>query len=655
MRSGRDLSAWKTLRAYARTLADLRPGTASFLHFFASLLLCGTDFGLGSTPAGMCLMAACPGKYIAACTLGAVLGNGLFWGLTASFEQYAVAAVVLCARVLLPKKRQHALVPVISIAACALIGLLFVPGARHSGTAIARAIVNPAIAAGGVFLFRGAQDKRNYAARVGAFCAVLPGLNALRLSGGWNAAVAVLAWALSGASGLTYACAGSAVLSAASPQMAPCAGAFCLAAVVQRLLRSRPAELSCGAACLVYCLAGVRTGSFGFSVCAMAGSICALLLRPERVLPAPPRIRLPAHPAQKELRQAAKAMDQAAELLEVSGTDAQREIAALFDEASAQVCRNCAKFAACWQENGQQLTEDLTRSAKIAMARGVAAAEDLPPRFTHQCVHVEAFLTAVNDALDDSRARKQRANRRRETCAAAKDQYRLMGELLKRLSERLYAPDAPVNYQPEISVQAAGRGGSAVSGDRGAAFAGPDATYYVLLCDGMGAGPDAAAESLRAVGLLRRLLLCGMDAERALKALNGVYILRDNGCFSTVDLLRINLTSGDAILYKWGAAPSYLKRSRGLRLLGGANLPPGLEPDGGMETIRLSLDHGCVLVLLSDGLSGQETKKRLESCDSLLPRDVAASLFAGRPAPTDDCTAVAIRLTRAAVREPVPT
>ena len=654
MRSGGELSPWKTLRALLRTLAALRPGPEALSHCCVSLLLCGVSLGLGSTPAGMCLLAVCPGRCIAACTLGVLLGNGLFWGLGNSFEQYAAAAVVLCARVLLPKKRQRLLVPLAAVAASGLIGLLFLFGGRISGPAIIRALSNTAIAAAGVYLFRAAQDKRNYPARIGVFCAVLLGLNTIRLSGGWNAAVAVLAWALSAPAGLTYACAGSAVLAAVSPQMAPCAGAFCLAAVVQRLLRSRPAELSCGAACLLYCLAGIRLDSYGFSVCTMAGCVCALVLRPERLLPAPPRIRLPAHPAQKELRQAAKAMDQAAALLEVSG-DRQREIAALFDEASAQVCRNCAKYSACWQENGQQLTEDLTRSAKLAMARGVAVMDDLPSRFTHQCVHAEAFLTAVNDALDDSRARQQRANRLRETCAAAKNQYLLMGELLQRLSEQLYAPDAPVNYRPEISVQAAGRGGSAISGDRGAAFAGPDATYYVLLCDGMGTGPDAAAESLRALGLLRRLLLCGMDAERALKALNGIYILRDNGCFSTVDLLRINLTSGDAILYKWGAAPSYLKRSRGLRLLGGANLPPGLTPDGGMETIRLSLDHGCVLVLLSDGLSGQETKKRLESCDSLLPRDVAASLFAGRQAPTDDCTAVAIRLTRAAVREPVPT
>ena len=651
--SGQELSVWRILRAYARTLTDLRPDAASLSHFLLSLLLCGVSFGLGPTAAAVGLLAVCPGGHLLACTLGMAAGYSLFWGLSEPLTLYAAAAVVLCARMLLPKKRQQRLLPILGAAACALIGALPIL-ASLSAPSVLRWLSNPAAAAGSAFLFRAAQDRRNTAARVGGFCAVLLGLDALRMAGGWNAATVALAWALSGPAGLTYACAGSAALAAVSPRMTPFAAAFCLAAAVHRLMKSRPRELSCASACLTYCLAGIRLQSYGFSFCAMAGSIAALLVLPDRLLSAPSRVRLPEHPAQGELRQAAKAMTQAAQMLTPSDPDGQREIAAVFDEAIAQVCRNCAKYRTCWQENGQQLSEDLTRSAKSAMIRGNVASEDLPPRFLDQCVHADAFLTAVNDALDDIRAGRQRANRTRELCAAAQNQYILMAALLRRLSERLYAPDAPVNFQPEISVRAAGRGGGSISGDRGAAFAGPDATYYVLLCDGMGAGSDAASESLLAVGLLRRLLLCGMDAESALRALNGIYILRDNGCFSTVDLLRVNLTSGDAILYKWGAAPSYLKRSRGLRRLGGANLPPGLD-QGGMETIRLSLDHGGVLVLLSDGLGGKETRKRLERCDSLVPQDVAASLFAGREAPADDCTAVAVRLRRAAVREPVPT
>ena len=652
-RSDGTLSLGRTLRAYARTLADLRPQPQSVRHFFISLLLCAVRLGPGPTPAAIGLLAACSGEYIAACILGLLLGYGLFWGLSVAFTPYAIAAAVLCARVLLPKSRRL-LIGTIGVGAAALMGLLPLIGTRFSGMGVICWLRDIAVAAGGIALFRAAQDRKNHAARVGVFCAVLVGLNAVAAAGGWNAAAAALAWALSCPAGLTYACAGSAALAAVSPQMMSAAAAFCLAALVHRLCRSRSSEFSCAAVCLVYCLAGIRLNSYGFSVCAMAGSLGALLLRPERLLSAPSKPRLPEHPAQRELRQASRALTRAAGMLDLPDAAQETELPAVFDAASDQVCRNCAKYRTCWQADPPQRIAELTRSAGSAMARGAALAEDLPDSFRDRCVHLDAFLTALNDALDDSRARQRRSSRLREVRAAVQSQYGLMGELLEKLAERLYAPASEINFRPEISVQAAGRDGGSVSGDRGAAFAGPDATYYVLLCDGMGTGPDAAVESLRAVGLLRRLLLCGVDPESALRALNGIYILRDNGCFSTVDLLRVNLTSGDAILYKWGAAPSYLKRSHGLRLLGGANLPPGLDQDGGMETIRLSLDHGGVLVLLSDGLSGKETQKRLENCGSLEPRDVAASLFAGRAERTDDCTAVAVRLRRAAVREPVP-
>ena len=654
MKRSEGLSPWRMLHAFVRTLADLRPGAATLRHFSVSLLLCGIDLGLGPMPAGLGLLAVCDGKYLPACVLGVLTGCGLFWGLSASLGLYAMTAAILCVRTLLLKRRQG-LLPGVCIGICVLVGLLFAAGEQFSRAAILRWLCGSAMAAATVFLFRAAQDKTRCNARAGAFCAVLLGLNSIRTAGGWNAAVAALAWAISGMDGLRYACAGSAALAIASPQAIPWAAAFCFAAAVQRMLKLRSAELGCAAACLTYCLAGIRLRSYGFSACAMAGCILALLLRPERLLPTPARPRLSGHPAQRELRQAEKALEQAAQMLEVPDTGRQQEIAALFDEAGAQVCRNCAKYRSCWLEQGPSLLAELTPGAEAAMARGTAAAEDLPARFARQCLHADAFLTAINDALDDQRARRQRASRLRETRAAAQTQYQLMGKLMARLSDQLYAPDMAVNYEPELSVRATGRGGSTISGDRGAAFAGPNATYYVLLCDGMGTGPAAAGESLRAVSLLRHLLLSGIDAESAMKALNGIYILRDNGCFSTVDLLRINLTSGDAILYKWGAAPSYLKRSRGLRLLGGATPPPGIDRTPTIEQIHLSLEYGGVLVLASDGLGGKQTQKRLELCGSLLPQDVAASLFAGRTELSDDCTAVAIRLRPAAVRERVPT
>ena len=84
--------------------------------------------------------------------------------------------------------------------------------------------------------------------------------------------------------------------------------------------------------------------------------------------------------------------------------------------------------------------------------------------------------------------------------------------------------------------------------------------------------------------------------------------------------------------------------------MGGASLPPGLCQSAEVEQLHFCLDRGSVLILLSDGLGNKESQRRLESCESLHPEDVARSLFVGREQPDDDCTAVAIRLLPCAER-----
>ncbi len=642
-------TALTKLRAWARTLLRLRPDARTVAHFFAAAVLCASDLGLGPTCASACLLSACERSRLTPCVLGAIAGNILLWGLRDAAAPCAVCAAVLCARLLVPKGKQHFAVPATGALSCAVVGLLSMVEAGFSGGSVLRWIGRIALTAGGILLFRAALIRKHYAARVGALLSLLPGLAALSLPGGWSLAAATLAWVAAASSGTVYACAGTVFMTAFYAGEAGCFAAFCLCALLYRLLRSRP--VACATACGIYLLSGIWFQSYGFSACAAVGTLLALFFAPDRILPAPPRAELPKHPARAELQQAARALMQASDMLDVPEADSKRELAALLDTARGQVCRNCAKDPSCrarqpWDEN------ELMQHAARILAKNAAKTDDLP--FLDRCIHPDAFLTAVNDAMDEERNRQRFRRRLNEARRAARAQYVLMGSLLGRLSDQLYAPEATVNYRPDISVQAVGRGGSAISGDRGAAFAGPGADYYVLLCDGMGTGEAAAGESVRAVSLIRRLLLSGASPEHALRALNGVYLLRDDGCFSTVDLLRINLTSGDAILYKWGGAASYLKRSRGLRRLGGGGLPPGLDERESFEKIHLNLDSGGVVVLISDGLSGKQTRGRLEHCGSMLPRDVARSLFAGREPGADDCTAVAVRLCRARQRDPAP-
>lgn len=79
-----------------------------------------------------------------------------------------------------------------------------------------------------------------------------------------------------------------------------------------------------------------------------------------------------------------------------------------------------------------------------------------------------------------------------------------------------------------------------------------------------------------------------------------------------MDLLHIDLTSGEAELLKWGAAPSYLRCGDTVKKLGTASLPPGVGVGGdhAPERYRLSLRRGEMLVLVSDGAEMQRAPWR---------------------------------------------
>lgn len=111
-------------------------------------------------------------------------------------------------------------------------------------------------------------------------------------------------------------------------------------------------------------------------------------------------------------------------------------------------------------------------------------------------------------------------------------------------------------------VAARKKDGETVSGDAGTYFKRSDGTLYVLLCDGMGSGPQANRESTLALRLLEQFLQAGVDTEHALVTLSSALALRgeEAGGFTTIDLLQVDLFSGDGVVFKLGAAPTYVRK-----------------------------------------------------------------------------------------------
>lgn len=157
-----------------------------------------------------------------------------------------------------------------------------------------------------------------------------------------------------------------------------------------------------------------------------------------------------------------------------------------------------------------------------------------------------------------------------------------------------------------VGIAAMKKKGESVSGDRGTYFKTDAGTLCVILSDGMGAGQEAAKESVEAVAILEKFLRSGVDPATAMKILNSVMLLRngEEWGFATVDLMCVDLFSGEACFYKYGAAPSFVKNGKTVRRISGESLAAGLISGEGAvpDIVRMRLKPGSLAVIASDGV-----------------------------------------------------
>lgn len=202
-------------------------------------------------------------------------------------------------------------------------------------------------------------------------------------------------------------------------------------------------------------------------------------------------------------------------------------------------------------------------------------------------------------------------------------------------------------------VAARKKTGETVSGDAGTYFKRPDGTVYLLLCDGMGTGPEANRESSRAVRLLESFLMAGVEPCHALTTLSSALALQgeETGGFTTVDLLQVDLFQGECKLFKLGAAPTYVRKEDSIQRFLGASLPAGLAEGtaSAIDQFSFQLEPGDCVLMVSDGICTAEddgwVQDRLRAFHEGSPKDLARDLVTDAPQnPSDDRTALVIRL-----------
>lgn len=128
--------------------------------------------------------------------------------------------------------------------------------------------------------------------------------------------------------------------------------------------------------------------------------------------------------------------------------------------------------------------------------------------------------------------------------------------------------------------------------------------YITILSDGMGSGPEAGEESKATVDLVEKLMEAGFEEDITVNTVNSIMGMRfaEDEKYATLDLNKVDLYNGEVIFVKIGAAPSFIKRGRDIKVINSKNLPLGLVDEVNVEIIKDNLKPGDILINVSDGV-----------------------------------------------------
>lgn len=360
------------------------------------------------------------------------------------------------------------------------------------------------------------------------------------------------------------------------------------------------------------------------------------------------------------------------------------------------VCAGCPRFSVCWEAHVYNTYRDLMAFA--ASASGDRGAEALPEGLRQRCMYQERLVSGVRSLLAGGSGAGWGASRHgsdRDLAAAAADVYQAAARTYAGVAAILDAAADEAAKAARAAGQVngfgAGRAGGrtstaeagriGASGERAARFrlvvdvaqaaAGPVSgdcfrrvdlpghRVALIVSDGMGTGPRAAAESEAAATLMARFLLEGFDPQFAVRAINAALALHvPHESFATLDVCLFDLAEGTVRMLKTGAAPTYVRRGRHVDVLRADSLPVGIWQGVEAWAVLYRLSPGDLVVMVTDGALETETVgedkaaaaaralQRLEQPD---PHAAVDELFkrvrppAGRSL-KDDVTIVAARL-----------
>lgn len=160
-----------------------------------------------------------------------------------------------------------------------------------------------------------------------------------------------------------------------------------------------------------------------------------------------------------------------------------------------------------------------------------------------------------------------------------------------------------VSFEVEYDIYSTAKGGTLFSGDSHDVFSLHPGLMAVMLADGMGQSKEAQRESRRLIHLMRECLNYKMSPETAMHTLHYVMSLkRESDMYATIDFALVDLQAGSLWTWKAGGMSTFVLRGEQLLKVESNAAPVGFLPVFSVETVKLSLKAGDVVVMYSDGL-----------------------------------------------------
>lgn len=163
--------------------------------------------------------------------------------------------------------------------------------------------------------------------------------------------------------------------------------------------------------------------------------------------------------------------------------------------------------------------------------------------------------------------------------------------------------EAP-KYHINSHVAVATKEGEKFTGDSYSYGRTKDGNYVTVISDGMGSGPEAGLESKVSVEIIEKFMEVGFDEKIAIDAVNAIMSIKfsEDEKFSTLDMNKIDLYTGNAKFMKVGAIESFIKRGNKVEVINSNTLPFGVLEEPDVDTVEKQVGNGDVIVSISDGI-----------------------------------------------------